>query len=163
MKMFLMSSCVLVLVGLTGCSDPTPDGAESARPASERTAEPAPRGADQEVAAESVAGEADQTFSLSVPFEAIALTQGEEISMRIGINRGENFGEKVEINVSGLPSGVAVETEEATITPGSTGVDLTLKAADDAALGDFTAEITGQTDSSGADFSKEIKLTVSQK
>ena len=47
-------------------------------------------------------------------------------------------------------------------TPGSVGVDLTLKAAGDAALGDFTAKITGQTASSGDDFSKEIKFTVSQ-
>jgi hypothetical protein len=29
-------------------------------------------------------------------------------------------------------------------------------------LGDFTFKVTGHTESSGADFSKEIKLTVSE-
>jgi hypothetical protein len=38
-----------------------------------------------------------------------------------------------------------------------------LKAAPDAAVGDFTFKVTGLTTSSGADFSKEVNLTVSQK
>lgn len=155
MKKFVTSLCVLTLVTATSCSRTTREGQDAAKPASAESV--------QRVAKKPVAGEAEHTFSLSVPFVAVDLAQGEEQSIRIGINRGENFGEQVEIKVSDLPMGVTVETKEPVITQGSTGVELTLKAADDAALGDFTAKVTGHTTSSGADFSKEIKLTVSQR
>jgi uncharacterized membrane protein len=159
MKKVFMSLCVLALVTATGCGRTTLEGKDAAKPASSRTsAEAVPT-----VAKKPVAGEAEHTFSLSVPFESVALAQGGEESVRIGINRGENFGEQVEIKVSGLPKGVTVEPKEPVITQGNTGVDLMLKAASDAALGDFTAKVTGRTASSGADFSKEFKLTVSQK
>lgn len=105
-------------------------------------------------------GSADHTFSLSVPFEAVSLTQGEEIPVRIGINRGDNFGEEVAIEVTGLPAGVSVETEESVIAHGSMGVTLTFKAKPDAALGDFTAKVNGTTESSSAGFTEEIKLTI---
>ncbi len=98
-----------------------------------------------------------------MPFEAVTLTQGEEQTVLIGINRGQNFAEQVAIEVSGLPSGVTVETTDLAIEPGIRDVTLVLKAADDAALGDFTAELTGHTASSGADFSKEFKITVAEK
>ena len=37
------------------------------------------------------------------------------------------------------------------------------KAADDAALGDFTVKLTGHTATSGTDATNELKLTVAQK
>lgn len=83
--------------------------------------------------------------------------------MLIGINRGEDFREEVAIEVSGLPQGVTLETGTPVIKQGDTDAALMLKAAPDAALGDFTIKVKGQTASSGADFSKEVKLTVAQK
>jgi hypothetical protein len=56
-----------------------------------------------------------------------------------------------------------VETSDPVIKHGSTGVTLLLKAAGDAALGDFTVKVTGHTASSGADFTQEFKITVAQK
>jgi uncharacterized membrane protein len=159
MKKFVMSLCLVTLVIATSCTGTTQEGQQAGKPATSGNSSKAV----QTVAKKPVAGEAEHTFSLSVPFESVALAQGEEQSVQIGINRGENFGEQVEIKVSGLPMGVTVETKEPVITQGSTGVELTLKAASDAALGDFTAKVTGQTASSGADFSEEFKLTVSQK
>ncbi len=159
MRKSLISLCVLTLFSTTGCSDTTRDETDTARPVSTgKSTEAGPT-----VVKKPVAGESDQTFSLSVPFESIALTQGEEVSVRIGINRGENFGEQVKIELSGLPKGVSLETKESNISQGKTGVDLTLKATADAALGNFTAMVIGHTASSSADFSKEIKLNVLQK
>jgi len=159
MKMYFMSMCMLTLVAAAGCADKTGEGDVTPRPDSVDTS----TGTATSVADKPVAGETDQTFALTVPFEPIALTQGGEAPVRIGINRGENFEEQVAIEISGLPNGVTVDTKDPAITPGSMGVDLMLKAAADASLGDFTAKVTGKTASSGADFSEEIKFTVSQK
>ena len=165
MKMYFMSMCMgmLTMVTASGCGDSTKDGNTAADPTTARTPSGAETSvADKPVADKPVAGEADQTFALSVPFEPIALTQGGEAPVRIGINRGENFEEQVNIEISGLPNGVTVDTKDPAITPGSMGVDLLLKATADASLGDFTAKVTGKTASSGADFSEEIQFTVSQ-
>lgn len=159
MKKLVTSLCMLTLVTATSCSGTTREGQDAAKSGSTGiSAKPV-----QRLANKPVAGETEHTFSLSVPFESVDLAQGEEKSIQIGINRGENFAEQVKIKVSGLPKGVTMETKEPVITQGNTGVELTFKAASDAALGDFTAEVIGHTASSGADFSKEVKLTVSQK
>ncbi len=97
-----------------------------------------------------------------MPFESVTLAQGDEKSLLIGINRGENFREDVAIEVSELPQGVTLDTVDPVIETGETDATLMLKAAPDAALGDFTFKVTGHTASSGADFSKEIKLTVTK-
>ena len=187
MKTLGVALLVLTLLGAVGCTrdasegpEATTPGPEASTPATrEQSANPVERVAKKPIAGEAereqsakpvervaekpIPGEADRTFSLTVPFEAVTLTQGGEQPVLIGINRGENFGEQVAIEVSGLPAGVTLETADPVITPGSTDVTLTLKAAGDAALGDFTAKVTGHTASSGADFSQEFKITVTQK
>jgi uncharacterized membrane protein len=159
MKTLSLGLCVVMLAAAAGCSESVPQGPEAAAPAPH----PQPTQPVQVVVKKPVASEAEHAFSLSVPFESITLVQGAEEAVRIGINRGVNFGEEVAVSVTGLPAGVAVEADQPVITQGETGVTLKLKAASDAALGDFTARVTGRTASSGADFSKEIKLTVSPK
>jgi uncharacterized membrane protein len=160
MKKLMITLCLLSLASWTGCSEAERDGQDAAQPAAEGSStETTPT-----VAKKPMIGEAEGSFSLSLPFESIEVIQGEETSVRIGINRGENFAEQVRIKVSDLPKGVTVDTsEEPVITQGSTGVELKLVAANDAALGDFTAKVTGHTASSSVDFSEEIKFTVSQK
>ncbi len=159
MKTSFVSLFVVTLVALVGCSansEKTPKAFATA--AKEQPAEPV-----KTVVNKPIVGEADETFSLSVPSESVALTQGEEQSVLIGINRGENFREEVAIDVSGLPEGVTLATADPVIKHGSTDATLMFKAAGDAALGDFTVKLTGRTTSSGADFTKEFKMTVAQK
>ena len=160
MKKLMVGLSVLALAVAVGCSDDSSDGPQAVAPS---TSEQPKKVSDHVVAKKPIAGEADNTFSLSVPYESVTLTQGEEKSMLIGINRGENFREEVAIELTGLPEGVTLETAEPVIKQGDTDATLMLKATPDAALGDFTINVTGQTVSSGADFSKELKLTVSQK
>lgn len=171
MKTLSLSLLVVTLIASFGCGSDSKEPVQATGPnATPQTttsnnrvtsAKPELKEAkDAEKTEKAEPGEADNTFSLTVPFEAVTLTQGEEIPVRIGIERGENFGEEVAIEVAGLPAGVTVETKESVIAHGSKGVTLTFKATADAALGDFTAKVNGSTESSSADFSKEIKLTV---
>ena len=159
MKTLVPGLLVLTLAFAVGCTESSSDGPQAVAPRERKESnEPVTVAAKKPIA-----GEADKTFSLSVPFESVTLTQGEEKSMLIGINRGENFREAVEIDVSGLPQGVTLETSKPVIEQGDTDAALMLKAAPDAALGDFTFKVTGRTASSGADFSKEVNLTVDEK
>jgi uncharacterized membrane protein len=165
MKTLSLSLLVVMLVASFGCGRGSKDPVQANRPdATPQTTTPKERvtTAKPEIkeAEKTEPGEADNTFSLSVPFDALTLTQGEEIPVRIGINRGENFGEEVALEVTGLPAGVTVVSKESVIAHGSMGVTLTFKATDDAALGDFTAKVNGSTESSSAGFTEEIKLTV---
>lgn len=168
MKTLSLSLLAVTLIASFGCGsgskDPVqatgPDATPQATTPKERVTTAKPELKETKDAEKTEPGEADNTFSLTVPFEAVTLTQGEEIPVRIGINRGENFGEEVALEVTGLPAGVTVETEESVIAHGSMGVTLTFKATDDAALGDFTAKVNGSTESSSAGFTEEIKLTV---
>lgn len=145
----------MLLVGLVGCS-----GSDSVGPTATSTRTPTKPVVT--TANKPIAGEADNTFSLSVPFQAITLKQGEEMAVVIGINRGANFGEEVALKVAGFPEGVTLDPTDPVIKPGSTVANLVLKAERDAALGDFTVKVTGQTASSGADSSNEFKITVTQ-
>ena len=157
MKTLVIVLCGFVMFAVLGCTgSATKNSAETA--SAKKPADPV-----RTVVKKPIAGEADNTFSLSVPFESVTLAQGEEKSMLIGINRGENFREQVAIEVSGLPQGVTLETAKPVIKQGDADAALMLKATPDAALGDFTIKVTGQTASSGADFSKEVNLTVAQK
>ncbi|MDX1948627.1 MAG: hypothetical protein SFU86_24785 [Pirellulaceae bacterium] len=159
MKTLVAGLVCLTLAVAVGCTESSSDRPQAVAPA----AGVQPNEPVKVVAKKPIAGEADKTFSLSVPFESVRLTQGEGKSMLIGINRGENFREEVSIKVSGLPQGVTLETADPVIKQGDMDAGLMLKAAPDAALGDFTIKVTGHTASSGADFSKEVKLIVAQK
>jgi uncharacterized membrane protein len=144
-----------------GCNKSTPAGSK-AKGSTEKPTQPLTT-VNKPIVEKPIAGEADKTFSLSVPFESVGLKQGEEKSVLIGINRGENFREEVAIEVSDLPTGVSLATTDPSISHGSTDATLKFKAAGDAALGDFTVKVTGHTASSGADFTKEFKMTVAKK
>lgn len=161
MKTLAFGMCALMMFVAVGCNESTPERSKATATA-EKPAQPVTT-VQKPVVEKPIAGEADKTFSLSVPFESVALAQGEEKSVLIGINRGENFREEVAIEVSGLPAGVTLATTDPLISHGSTDATLKFKAAGDAALGDFTVKVTGHTASSGADFTKEFKMTVAKK
>lgn len=189
MKTLVIGVCAFVMFAAFGCNNSTPERskatASTENPAERVTTvkkpvveKPIAGDADNKPVAEKLiagaaakapvvekpdAGEADRTFSLSVPFESVALTQGEDTSVLIGINRGESFREDVAVEVSDLPTGVTLATTDPSIKHGSTDATLKLKAASDAALGDFTVKVTGRMASSGADFTREFKMTVAEK
>jgi hypothetical protein len=139
----LMSS----LIALTGCSQSnTPGGPGVTTP---RQRQPA-------------YGEAEKTFNLSVPRLSTTLHQGETKEVAIGIERGKNFEGDVTVGFADGPEGVTIESSGPIIKHGDTAAKVTLKAASDASLGDFTVKVTGHP-TEGPDSTSEFKITVAKK
>jgi hypothetical protein len=145
------------LVAFVGCSSGTPGG-----PGAEKEKEKEKDKKSKVERAEDTVRQAEDTFSLSVPTFSTKIKQGESKAVTIGISRGKNFDEDVTLKFDDLPKGVTVEPAEATIKHGDKEAKLTLKAADDAALGDFTVKVIGHPQK-GKDATNELKLTVQKK
>jgi hypothetical protein len=102
------------------------------------------------------------TFTLSMPFWTTALKQGEAKAVSIAIDREKRFDQDVTLKFEGLPKGVTVEPADAVIKNGTGEAKFVVKAADDAALGDFAVKVTGHP-TKGADATHEFKFTVAKK
>jgi hypothetical protein len=102
------------------------------------------------------------SFALSMPVFTTGLKQGETRSVSVGISRDKRFDQDVTLAFDGLPKGVSVEPAGAVIRNGASEVKFVLKAADDAAPGDFTAKATGHP-TKGADVTHDFKFTVAKK
>lgn len=102
------------------------------------------------------------TFTLSMPFWTTALKQGESKSVTIAIARDKQFDQDVTIKFEGLSKGMSVEPTTAVIKNGEKEAKFILKAADDAALGDFAIKVTGHP-TKGADATHDFKFAVAKK
>jgi hypothetical protein len=141
---------VLALVAFTGCDRGTSGGP----------------GATDSKTKQPLVGQVDNTFNLSVPtnlpFESTTLKQGETAQVVIGIKRGKNFDQDVVLKFADLPSGVTLDPASADLKRGDTEAKFTLKATDEAALGDFTVNVTGHP-AEGKDAKNHFKVTVAKK
>jgi hypothetical protein len=102
------------------------------------------------------------TFHLSAPILSTTLKQGEQKAIAVGIRRDKNFDQDVTLHLAAMPTGVTVDPTTSVIKHGEPEAKFTFKAADDAALGDFTIKVTGHP-TKGADATMELKLTVAKK
>jgi uncharacterized membrane protein len=146
MKRSCAGVLALVIVACSGCSQATPGGPGVTNPPHKQPAY----------------GEADKTFNLSVPHMSTTLHQGEAKDVSIGIDRGKNFDEDVTLKFADGPKGVTLDFANPVIMHGATEVKVTLKATNDASLGDFTVKVTGHP-TKGADATNEFKITVAKK
>jgi uncharacterized membrane protein len=105
---------------------------------------------------------AENTFTLNVPTMAVSLKQGETKMTSISVKRMRNFDEDVTVKFGDMPKGVTLDPVNAMIKHGENEAKLTIKATDDAALGDFTVDVTG-TPTSGTVATNKIKISVSKK
>jgi uncharacterized membrane protein len=105
-------------------------------------------------------GEADNTFNLTT--SSVSIKQGDAEKGTIGIKRGTNFDQDVAITLADIPTGVTVEPSSLAIRHGDTDAKFTLKAADNAAPGDYTVKVTGHP-AKGADAANQFKVTVAKK
>ena len=144
MKSFFATLLLGGLVGLMGCGQGTSGGPGASSPPSPKT----------------LVGQTEDTFSLVL--SSVKLNQGETKAVPVGIKRGKNFSEEVSLKLGDLPKGVTLDPAGAMIKHGDTEVTLTLKAAEDAALGDFTVKVAGHP-TKGADAVAELKLAVAKK
>lgn len=146
MKSLFASLSLVVFLAMTGCSLGTRGGP----------------GATNPNAAKPLYGQSDDTFNLSVPVLATAVKQGETKATAISIKRGTNFDEDVKLTFSSLPRGVTFDPASPVIKRGDTEGRVTVTAADDASLGDFTVRVTGHP-TQGADASNEFDITVAKR
>jgi hypothetical protein len=102
------------------------------------------------------------TFHLSVPLLATTLNQGGPQTVSVGIRRDKKFDEDVIVHFAGLSTGVTLDPATSVLKHGDTEAKFTFKAANDAALGDFTIKVTGHP-TKGADATMDLKLTVAKK
>jgi hypothetical protein len=147
MKRTFTALMSVVFFGPCGCVDVSkPEGTEATRSSAKRPA----------------SGETEDTFVLTVPRLSTSLPQGENKHVEIGIVRGKNFDGDVTLKVTRRPEGVTTESPGPIIRHGDTSAKLMLKAADDAALGDYTVVVTGHP-ARGADATADLKIAVVQK
>jgi hypothetical protein len=145
MKRALAGLLVVALVTLVGCNK----GKDSA----------GGPGATNTTAKPPLYGQADNTFNLTAA--SASLKQGETKTVSIGISRGKNFQEDVTVKFTDVPQGVTLDPVTLTIKHGETEAQVTLKAAAEAALGDFTIKVIGHP-TKGADATHELKINVAE-
>jgi len=102
------------------------------------------------------------TFTLSTSFWQTGIKQGETKAVVVGISRDKRFDQEVTLKIAGLPKGVTADPSTVMIKPTDVDAKFTLKALDDAAIGEFAATLTGHP-TSGADASHEFKFSVAKK
>jgi uncharacterized membrane protein len=109
-----------------------------------------------------IVGQADETFHLSAPALSTRVTQGETKTATIGIKRGKNFDQDVTIKFGDLPKGVTITPTNVVLKHGDKDVQVSISAAADAAVGDFTIAATGSP-GKGAAGETTMKITVVKK
>lgn len=130
-----------MLLLLAGCGQGTSGGPGAASPP-EKT---------------SVLGQADDTFSISMP--PVALHQGERKAFTLEVSRAKDFKGNVSVKFDGLPAGVTADVSPLVIQAANEEVKLTLVATETAAIGDYTFTITGHP-TSGANAVSKVKLSI---
>jgi hypothetical protein len=147
MKRLLFALLAPLLLTLSGCNPPgTPGGP----------------GATGGTAKKPLLGEADDSFDLSPPLLSVGVTQGEIKATSIGIKRGKNFDQDVVLKFAEMPKGVTIDPASPVIKHGDSEAKFTVKATEDAAVGDFTIKVTGHP-GTGPNASHEFKIAVSKK
>ncbi len=149
MKSSFTAGIVFGLAVFTGCNRGTPGGPGTTEPESKKHFYDV--------------GHPDNTFSLSVPSNlplmTTSLKQGGTTKVKISINRGKNFDQDVTLKFEGLPTGVTIDKSNSQIAHDKTEADLTLTAADDAALGTFEVKVLGHP-ATGGDAKNSFKINV---
>lgn len=119
-------------------------------------------GADLAPSEQATLGQTEDTFNLDTPMMSTKLAQGEAVALSIGITRGKNIDQDVTLMFDDLPNGVTIDPASPVIMRSEKDAKVTLKAADDASLGDFTIEVMGHP-TQGAVATSELKITVGEK
>ena len=146
MKRILASAAAALLAACIGCMDNgTPGGP----------------GASKSDSGRSHVSQPEDTFSLSVPTFSTKLKQGETKVVTIGLKRGKNFSDDVQLKFDNVPKGVSIDPVAATIKASETEAQIKIKVADDAAVGDFTVKVMGEP-SKGPAATNELKITVAK-
>ncbi len=107
-------------------------------------------------------GAGDQTFKLVVPSTTTTVKQGEAQTVKVSVERGAGFKQAVTLDMK-APAGLEVEPGTTTVKASDKGeVQLTIRAAKDAALGAQKIMVKGTPDK-GEAVELELKVAVTAK
>jgi uncharacterized membrane protein len=102
----------------------------------------------------------NDTFRVSVPAMPTTIKQGETQVVRVGVDRGTGFKQSVKLVIT-APKGLDVDPESTTVNLGDKGdVQVTIKAAKDAPLGDQKIAVKGTPGNGGEPTSTEFAVKV---
>ncbi len=155
MKKLYFSLTALALATLLGCGGPSGTGSTAKHAGGPGVSNASEKGS-------AMIGAAADKFELDPPNLSTHIKQGETKAVTIGIKRGKNFDEDVTLKLADLPKGVTVDPASPAIKHGDKEAKFTLKAADDASLGDHTINLTGHP-SKGEDAANTFKITIEKK
>ena len=104
----------------------------------------------------------NDTFQVVVPAMTAEVKQGQVQIVRVSVDRGEGFKQRVKLEVK-APAGFQVDPASTMVKPDDKGdVQLEIKAAKDAPLGEQKIQVRGTPDK-GEPTEAEFKVTVSAK
>jgi uncharacterized membrane protein len=104
----------------------------------------------------------NDTFRIGVPALATDIKQGELQTVRLTLERGAGFKQRVKLEVK-APAGIQVEPSGPTVEPGDKAdVQLKITVAKDAPIGEHKILVKGTPDK-GEPTETEFKITVSAK
>ena len=107
-------------------------------------------------------GAGSDTFKIVVPTMTGDVKQGELQTVRVTLERGDGFKQKVKLELK-APAGIEVDPKDATVQPGDKGdVQVKITAAKDAPLGEHKIMVKGTPDK-GEPTETEFKITVAAK
>jgi uncharacterized membrane protein len=147
MKKIIAMSALALSVACLGC---------------EKSGTPGGPGVSKSDSGRGIVSQPEETFSLSVPPLSTKIKQGEMKTVTISVKRGKNFSDDVHMKFDNLPKGVTLDPAAPTIKASENDSQIKIKAADDAAVGDFVLKIMGEP-SKGAAASNDLKITVEKK
>jgi hypothetical protein len=145
-----------LLLGAVGCNESTTPGGPGV------TSRSTDSGSAKTVTNRPVYGEAENTFEISTPVLSTQVKQGDTKTVTIGVARGKNFDQDVTLKMADIPQGVTFEPMSPKILHGDKDTKVSIHAAENAALGDFTVNVVGHP-ATGADATTTLKLTVVEK
>lgn len=146
MKYLLPVLLVGAMLAVSGCNKSKPGGPGANLPKSEQAS----------------MGQTDDSFSLVAPMTATKLAQGEVKEIALGIKRGTNFDQDITLAFADVPAGLVITPAAPNLGHGDTEAKLSLTAAADAALGDFTVKVSGRP-GKGQNAMVEFKVTITTK
>jgi hypothetical protein len=144
MKLAKLGLLLIALFACAGCDKGTPGGPGASTTSAKKFTLP------------------EDSFRLDVPNLTTKLKQGETKTISISVKRAKNFGEDVKLQFTGVPKGVTIDPANPLIKRSEEEAKVTIKADDDAALGDFTVKVIGQP-TKGVDATNEFKITIDKK
>jgi uncharacterized membrane protein len=143
MKRSILGCAAVALAAIVGCNE-------------------SPRGGGTGTAAGRDAGRASETFTIKAPAMATNINQGDQETVKLTVDRGDDFKKAVTLKVD-APKGIEVTLQPSNVKASDPEeVTATIKVANDAPVGDHVVKVTG-TPESGAAPAVDFKVKVDTK